>query len=132
MEVSMASSPSLSELQEQRTSLLAQIAALQPFRPGSLTARYRRCGKPSCHCAREGDPGHGPSWSLTRTVHGKTVTKIIPADEVNTTQQQIERYHEAQRLYQELTEVNVQICDALLERESDQDSASGGGKKGGS
>jgi len=29
--------------------------------PGSLSATYQRCGKPTCRCAR-GQP-HGPYWS---------------------------------------------------------------------
>ena len=61
----MGSSPSLAVLREQRATLLSQIAAIEEFRPGSLVERYRKCGKPTCHCAREGERGHGPSWSLT-------------------------------------------------------------------
>ncbi len=61
----MSSSPSLTVLRQQRATLLAQIAAIEEFRPGSLVERYRKCGKPTCHCAREGERGHGPSWSLT-------------------------------------------------------------------
>jgi hypothetical protein len=63
----MTSLPELSELSRQRRNLHDQLAALGDLRPGSLTARYRKCGKPTCHCADEGDPGHGPSWSTRRT-----------------------------------------------------------------
>ena len=59
-----------------------QLASLGDLRPGSLVARFK-CGKPNCHCAAEGAPGHGPSWSLTRGVRGKTVTRVIPADAVD-------------------------------------------------
>ena len=46
-------------LMEQRKALLAALAGIGEFRPGTLQARYRKCGKATCHCAREGDPGHG-------------------------------------------------------------------------
>lgn len=128
----MSSSPSLSGLREQRAALLAQIAAIQEFRPGSLVGRFRKCGKPTCHCAREGDRGHGPSWSLTRAVKGKTVTKIVPADRVEATQQQIERYRELQRLLHEYTELNVTICDTLLQDGHGQSDGPEGAEKGGS
>lgn len=128
----MNSSPSLAALRKQRSTLLAQIADIDEFRPGSLVERYRKCGKPACHCAREGDPGHGPSWSLTRGVKGKTVTKIIPADCVDATLEQIDRYRELQRLLHEYTELNVKICDALLEREGDESDGPEGTEKGGS
>ena len=58
---------------------------LGDLRPGSLVARFRKCGKRNCHCAAEGAPGHGPSWSLTHGVRGKTVTRVIPADAVEET-----------------------------------------------
>jgi hypothetical protein len=94
------------------------------LRPGSLVGRYRRCGKPTCHCAREGDGGHGPSWSLTRAVGGRTVTRIIPADAVDRTRQQIAEYGRLRRLTGELVEVSEGLCDALLARP-------GGGTGGG-
>lgn len=114
----MNPSLSLAGLREQRAELLGQIGAVEDFRPGSLVGRYRRCGKPTCHCAQEGDRGHGPSWSLTRGVKGKTVTKIVGPDAVEATREQIRRYHEMQRLLHQFTEVNVKICDELLDTES--------------
>ena len=59
--------------------MLDQLASVGEMRAGSLTARFRRCGKSGCHCARPDDPGHGPVLSLTRHENGKTVTRIIPA-----------------------------------------------------
>ena len=105
--------------------MLADIGALGDFRPGSLAERYRKCGKPRCHCAREGSRGHGPSWSLTRGVAGKTVTKIIKAEAVETTREQIAEYRHFRQLVRELVETNVKICDALLEAESGVDPQEG-------
>ena len=84
---------------------------------------YRKCGKPQCHCARDGARGHGPSWSLTRAIKGKTVTKIIPASAVGQTREQIAEYHRFQKVVDELIETNVQICDTLLELPADSHSA---------
>lgn len=128
----MSSSPSLAALRKQRSTLLAQIADIDEFRPGSLVERYRKCGKPTCHCAREGDRGHGPSWSLTRGVKGKTVTKVIPADCVDATLAQIDRYREVQRLFHEYTELNVKICNSLMERSHGESDGPEGAEKGGS
>src|ERR1035438_3613434 len=70
-------STSLSELEAHRDRLKRQLSDLGDLRPGSLVERYRKCGKPNCHCAQPDEPGHGPSWSLTHNVKGKTTTKII-------------------------------------------------------
>ena len=111
----MTTSSAIAQLRDKKTALLDQIVSVSDFRPGSLIGRFRKCGKPYCHCAREGDQGHGPSWSLTRAVGGKTVTKIIAAKAVEVTMQQIAEYHRFQDIVHELVETNVKICDALLE-----------------
>ena len=49
-------------LTQKKDEVLAQIAKLGPMRRGSLVSIYRKCGKPNCHCAVPGSPGHGPSW----------------------------------------------------------------------
>ena len=98
--------PELSELRRKRRTIQDQLAALGDLRPGSLTPRYRKCGKPTCHCAAQGDPVHGPSWSLTWAVEGKTRTRIIPAEAVEETQTQIAEYRRARTLTRELFEVS--------------------------
>ena len=62
---------SLQELETQRAKILRQFATLGDLRSGSICAVSRRCGKPSCHCAKPNDPGHDPQIRLTRKVDGK-------------------------------------------------------------
>ena len=107
-------STSLSELAAQRERLKLQLSGLGDLRPGSLVERYRKCGKPNCHCAKPGDAGHGPSWSLTRDVKGKTTTKIIPKEFVPRTREQIEEYQRLRHLTSDLVEVNEKICEARI------------------
>ena len=85
------------------------------MRPGSLVPRFRKCGKSSCHCAKEGAKGHGPSFSLTHSVDGKTITHVIPAGPaVDRTREQLEEYHRFRQLVQELISVSERICDHQL------------------
>jgi len=111
----MDHSADLQELIVKKERILSKITNLSDFRPGSLVERYRRCGKPYCHCAKPGAKGHGPSYSLTRSVKGKTVTKIIPKEEVEATRLQIQEYHRFREAVGELVETNDKICDAQLE-----------------
>lgn len=104
----------IDELIRRQAELRAAFSQLHDMRPGSLVARYRVCGKPGCHCARPGDPGHGPSWSLTREVAGKTVTKVIPAQAVEATRAQIAEYKRFRTLLKDLVETSEQLCDARL------------------
>ncbi len=107
--------PDLDTLLQQRDQLKSRLAAVGDMRPGSLVPRFRKCGKPSCHCTKEGDPGHGPSYSLTRPVGGKTVTRVIPAGPaVERTRLQLEEYHRFRQLVQQLIHVSEQICDLQI------------------
>lgn len=120
----------IDELSSHRDALLAQLASMGDLRPGSLVARYRKCGKPSCHCAGKRERGHGPSWSLTHAVEGKTLTKIIPAVAVQRTQEQIAEYRRFRRLVRELVEVSEKVCDEHLH--GHQAASSEAAKKGAS
>ena len=72
-------------LQREHQKLIAEITKLGFVLPGSLTPRYTRCSSPGCHCRAEQPVLHGPYWSWTRKIDGKTVTRRLSAE-------QIERY----------------------------------------
>jgi hypothetical protein len=101
-------------LETRRAELRAELASIGDLRPGSLVGRYRKCGKPNCHCASDRGGGHGPSWSLTWKVDGKTMTRIIPADAVEQTREQIAEYQRLRRLTRELIEVSERLCEVGL------------------
>src|SRR6266851_2134664 len=106
---------SLEALRDRRDQLAASLARVDDLRPGFLTARFRKCGKPNCHCAQKDSPGHGPSYSLTHRVGGKTVTQVIPqGPAVERAQSQIPEYRRFRNLVRELIAVSEQICSAQL------------------
>ena len=126
----MPSSPDLHALRLQRDELKAALAQIGDMRPGSLVPRFRKCGKPTCHCAKKVSKGHGPSWSLTRAIAGKTVTRIIPAGAaVERTREQVAEYHRFRHLLQQLTTVSEQICDLQLHRSEPQDVKKNGARR---
>ena len=95
--------------------LTASLIRIDDLRPGFLTARFRRCGKPNCHCARKDSPGHGPSYSLTHRVPGKTVTQVIPQGiSLERTKAQLTEYRRFRHLVRELITVSEPICSAQL------------------
>ena len=101
---------STEEPEDRRAQLFQELTTIGDLRPGSLVSRYRKCGKPNCRCAREGDPGHGPSWSFTRHVGGKSVTRILKPDDVERVQRA--ECQRLRRLTIELIEVSETLCEA--------------------
>ena len=105
----------LGVLQVKREQLKARLTEIGDMRPGSLVERFGKCGKPTCHCAQKDAPGHGPCYSLTHAVEGKTVTRVIPKGvAVEHTRQQIADYHRFRELVRELITVSTQICDVQM------------------
>lgn len=50
--------------------------------PGSLTERYTRCSSRGCHCHNDPPELHGPYWSWTRKIAGKTVQRMLKPHDV--------------------------------------------------
>ena len=113
---------SLDDLQRQRSRLQVALTQVDDLRPGSLVERFRKCGKPTCHCAKPDSSGHGPSYSLTREVESKTITKIIPPSAVEQTRRQIAEYKRFRDLTREFVEVSDKVCDAQLHAAADSTS----------
>ena len=102
---------SLASLEAQRFKLLDEFLSLGDLRPGSITAVVRRCGKPSCHCAKPDDPGHDPQFRLTRKVAGKSVTETFPNPAaLRKAQEEVREFQRLQELRDELVAINEKIC----------------------
>ena len=101
----------LSAFVDDRSALLQQISELGDFQPGSITSASRPCGKPSCHCAKPNDPGHGPHLQLTQKINGKTATQNLPSQAaVRKAESEIAEFRKFQMLTGELVDVNRKIC----------------------
>jgi hypothetical protein len=102
----------LAALEADRSKLLEEFLRLGDLRHGSITATIRKCGKPSCHCAKPDDPGHDPQFRLTRKVDGKTVTESFPNPAaLLKAQQEVSEFRRLQKLNEELVGINEKICD---------------------
>jgi hypothetical protein len=67
--------------------------------------------KPTCHCAKPDDPGHGPHFQLTQKVDGHTVTQSLPSPAaVRKAQNEIDEYRKFLSLTDDLVDVNRKIC----------------------
>jgi len=76
-----------------------------------ICAVARRCGKPTCHCAKPNDPGHDPQLRLTRKVDGKTVAESFASPAAfHKAQAEIHEYQRLQKLCAELVDLNERIC----------------------
>jgi hypothetical protein len=93
--------------------LVAQLAAPTPMRRGSLSERYVKCSKPGCLCAERSDARHGPYYSLTRAVGGRTQSRFVPAEAVARVRHQIE----AGRRFRQQVDAYWEACEHWADAE---------------
>lgn len=93
-----------------RERLLAQLPNLQEVLRGSLVTRYRRCGRPNCHCAQKGARGHGPAYYLMVTVApGKTVQVYVPEEQKRDVERWIKNYRRSREILEQISTLNREL-----------------------
>lgn len=98
------------------------------MRRGSLSERRVKCSRPGCPCADREDARHGPYFSLTRAVDGKTQSRLIPPAQAQVVKQQIE----SGRQFRDAVELYWVACERLADQQLGPLAAETGGEKGGS
>ena len=98
--------PEAARLRQRKFALLRQFPLPQDLLPGSLSVSYTRCGKPTCHCAK--DEGH-PAWSLTFMAAGKKRVERIPKDWVDDVRRRVQAGRAFQDALREVLTANAEL-----------------------
>lgn len=108
----------LEVLEQRRQQLYQQLQAVGDFRPGMISANFRKCGKPSCGCAEPGQRGHGPQYLWNTSFGGKSQAQNVRlGPELEKVERELENYQRFQQLCAELVAVNLKICQRRPARE---------------
>ena len=109
--------------------LVTELADVIPMRRGSVSERTIKCSKPGCACAQDPKARHGPYFSFTHAVGGKTQSRFLTAEEADLVRQQIDAGRKFRGRVDALWEASEQWADSQL---ADLSASSGEAKKGGS
>jgi hypothetical protein len=96
-----------SRLRQRKFELVRRFQLPDDLLPGSLSLSHLRCGKPTCHCAKD-KRGH-PVWHLTFMVGGKKQVQHIPRDWVEDVRRRVEAGREFQEAVREVLAANAQL-----------------------
>ena len=109
--------------------LATDLADAKPMRRGSLSERTIKCSKPGCACAQDPKARHGPYYSLTHAVGGKTRSRFLTAEQADLVQQQID----AGRMFRGHVDALWEACEQWADHQLAESSGSSEEpKKGGS
>ena len=110
--------------------LAAEFVGAKPMRRGSLSERAIKCGKPGCACAQDPKARHGPYYSLTRAVKGKTHSRFLTPEQAEVARHQIEAGHEFRTQVDDYWEACEEWADIqLVDRTASTEEAKKGGSK---
>ena len=109
--------------------LATELSDARPMRRGSLSERTIKCSKSGCACAHDPKARHGPYYSLTHAVGGKTHSRFLTAEQADLVRQQIDAGRRFRGRVDALWEASEQWADNQLTQVS---ASSGDAKKGGS
>ena len=95
--------------------LAQHLADPKPMRRGSLTERYVKCNKAGCACGDSEDDRHGPYYSVSRVVDGRTQSRWLDIGHVDTVQRQIEEGQQFRKNVEAYWQACERWADAELE-----------------
>ena len=91
--------------------IAAQLSAIDFALPGSIVERMMRCGQRRCRCKDDPPQLHGPYLQWTRTVDGKTVTKLLTPEQLSRYQPWIDNTARLRQLVTELETLTIQTVE---------------------
>jgi len=96
------------KLFEQREVLASGLPSFAEIVRGSLVTRYRRCGKPTCHCVK--GEGHGPAHYLVVTLKpGKTEQILLSGEMLPVARQFLNSYKRWWAALEKVSAVNRRL-----------------------
>ncbi len=103
------------EVPESIRELATVLSQPKPMRRGSLSERTMKCGKADCPCQSDSKARHGPYYSLTRPVAGKTQSRYLNPQQAELARQQIAQGHKFREQVEQFREVCERWADEQLE-----------------
>jgi nitroreductase len=91
----------------------ARLAEIGFTCEGSLIERYTSCKNPNCRC-QDPDQRHGPYWQISWKQNGKTVSKILPADDAALYQEWIANRRALEAILDEMRDLSRHAAQQLL------------------
>jgi hypothetical protein len=91
-----------------------KLAALGDLRPGSLSTQYNVCGTPGCRCKATPPEKHGPYYQVSFTRKGKSSSKFVRKEDLNTVRRELKNYEEMKTLVDRWIEMATELSTLRL------------------
>lgn len=110
----MKTNPRIQAIELKIKNLKAQMGALGPLRPGSLSRQYHVCRKPGCRCQDPRQPQrHGPYYHLDYVHHGKKTTRFIRKEQLADVRRQLANFRKLRHLVDQWITLSLERAEIL-------------------
>jgi len=89
-------------------------AALGDLRPGSLSTQYNVCGTPGCRCKATPPEKHGPYYQVSFTRKGKSSSKFVRKEDLNTVRRELKNYEVMKTLVDRWIEMATELSNLRM------------------
>jgi len=92
--------------------IVERIAVVGFALPGTILERSICCRKPGCRCTADPPQLHGPYYQWTRKVDGKTVTRLLTAEQMERYRGWFDNAKRLRALFSELEALSLGIAES--------------------
>lgn len=110
LETTAQMSTAITAVDKRIAEIKAELAALGPLRPGSLSQQYNVCGNPSCRCKADPPQKHGPYYQLSYTFRGKSHSDFVRRDVLAQVRAQMRNYQTLRALVDEWIALSLELA----------------------
>jgi hypothetical protein len=103
----------LARLEHRYRELKRRLLSLGFAVAGTITERHTTCGKANCRCHADPPQRHGPYYQYSRKVAGKTVSRLITAEQAERYRQWIANRRTLDEITAAIDEISHQATDVL-------------------
>lgn len=105
--------PDLDRIAAEYQAAKARLAEIGFTCEGSLVRRYRCCKNPNCRCA-DPEQRHGPYWQLSWKHQGRTVSRLLPADDAALYQEWIANRRALEQILNDMRDLSHHAGEQIL------------------
>ena len=100
----------LRRLQEKLGEIKSEIEEIGFIVQGSVTERWKKCGKPACRCHKDPDEWHGPYYQWSWKTSGRTSSVSLTQEQAKLCRQWVKNNRRLDRIIKRMRKLSLRAA----------------------
>ncbi len=110
MQLAPRQEAALGRLEEKYVEIKSEIEEIGFIAQGSVTDRWKKCGKPACRCQRDPDEWHGPYYQWSWKTGGRTSSVSLSPEQAALSRQWVENNRKLEGIIKRLRTLSLRAA----------------------